>query len=539
MWMRGFIREPGQGWGEPIDILPPEDRPDAMHSTVATSERGDALVATSSVDVRGRQRVRVARRLPGGGFGAPEQLALTRSAGVHATELHAGYAASGEAIVTWAAHGPKENVVPELWAAIAPPGAPFGTPQRVGSMYANEPYALAVGADGRALAVYTSFDGVVVAERAPGAAFGAPITLGRADRRLGNVPVAVLRPGGGAVVAWTNSSTAGLIARTREQPGTFGPEVALVRPKRLDSDAATLQQGHMGNGGVRAAVTPDGRVMVTWPHLLHTQGVWRVVPGVALIGFSGTGQESYALGGGLRVIEAITPVTLADGSLAVAWSDNGERGSRGRIHVARAGTPIPADPVAPKVTVAPPRSRTLRDSDPLMLRVTCNAACDVQLQLADDASISASASLPAAGSRRLLLYPYGRPIAPRGGGTVRVLVRSSAPGARSTTADTLTLKLRRAKILYPPRVLDPTVARDGDDLIVRWRTAKPGRPGSYFVMASDERDRTVGSAQPRGGARTSFGVRIRRAGKAATVTVYAIAANADKFRRTTVNVPDQ
>jgi hypothetical protein len=544
VWMRGFLREPGQGWGEPIDMLPPETRLTAASSAVAASERGDALVAASSIDSTGRMNVRVARRQPGGVFGPPERLAVRRTTDEAGSDIRAGFGASGEAIVTWTVEPSSgEAASPSLWVAIAPPGAPFGAPQRIAPYDEGSRHALAVGADGRALAVFTSGERLVAAEREPGGAFGAPYTLARTADRPGAAPAAVLRPGGGAVVAWTSPLTAGLSMRTRERAGAFGPAIALVGPKRLEPDALMVQQRFGGTAwsetdAVRVLATGDGRVMIAWGHLSRRQGIWRIVPGVALADFTGTERETHALGGGLRNIDGVTPVLLADGSRAVAWTDNDQRGNGGRMHLAREGTPDAAGAAAPKVTFTPPRSRALEDEEPLTLRVTCDAACDVEATLAERPAVTASASLPAAGSRRLSLAPVEGPIAPRGGGPVRILLRSSAPGAHGATAGTLRLNLRRVAPKFPPRVLGLTVTRDGDDLLVRWRTAQPARPRSYVAYALDDDGAPVGAGDPKGTSRrTRFALRIRDARDAETVTVFAVAENVDKTRRTTVKVP--
>ncbi|WP_028067144.1 hypothetical protein [Solirubrobacter soli] len=539
-WVRGFLREPGHDWGEPVDILPPGPR-SGIELAVAASARGDALVATRTSDERRRQVVTVARRLPGGAFGAPERLDSRRANPEDPSAVRAGYSAAGEAVVVWTVRGPDEDARTELWAAVAPPGAAFGAPQRVGETDGG-PYALAVGEDGRALAVFTSADRLVAAERAPGGQFAAPTTLVRPADTLRNSPAAVLRPGGGAVVAWTSPTIAGLTVRTREQAGRFGRAIDLVYPKRLRGDAMRIQQRFVLSGGgdlARAVATADGRVMVTWGHLAKRQGAWQVVPGVAQVNFAGDSYEVYGLTGSLRDIAEITPVVLADGSSAVAWSDNDRLGAGGRIRVARDGAPEAADPPAPRVTLTPPRSRALKDSDSLVLRVSCSAACDIDAQLEGRPPIAASVSLAKAGSDRLVFSPYDRPLVPRGGGKVRIVVRSSAPGARTVTVRTLSLTLRRAKILYPPRVLGLTLARDGDDLLVRWHTAKPARPRDYFVIAVDDQDETVGVGNPTGRARrTSFSVRIRKPTGAVRVDVYSIAENDDnKYRRTTVKVP--
>src|SRR4051812_13987273 len=73
-WARAYVREPGQGWGQSVDVVPPEDSAFTSAIATAASERGDALVALSSVTSDRRANVRVARRLPGGAFAAPETL---------------------------------------------------------------------------------------------------------------------------------------------------------------------------------------------------------------------------------------------------------------------------------------------------------------------------------------------------------------------------------------------------------------------------------------------------------------------------------
>ncbi|WP_028065949.1 hypothetical protein [Solirubrobacter soli] len=536
-WLRAILREPGQDWGAPVDVLPPEPRLGPLAFAVAASERGDALVAASSADERGRGSVRVARRLPGGAFEAPERFTSRAARG----EVRAAFAASGEAVVTWIARGPKRSDPDELWAAIGAPGARFAAPQNIGPITQDGGYALAVGADGRALVVFSSLGRLVAAERAPAGTFGPLVTISDTTDEFGSTPVAVLRPGGGAVVAWTSPHTAALDMRTREQAGPFGPAVSLARPQRLGSAGREVQARFVWAGWsdlVRAVTTADGRVMITWGHLLRRQGLWHVVPGVATVSFSGAEHEIQALGGGVRNIDTVTPVVLADGSRAVAWVDNAPRYTSGRVHIAREGSPAAAEPAAPKVTFTPPRSLTLTDSQPLVLRFTCDAACDVYAQLGGDDVIAAAAgSLTKAGTGRLRLDPDEAPLAPRGGGKVRVLLRSSAPGAHTVTARTLTLHLRRAKPRFPPRVLGLTATRDGADLIVRWHTAKPADPRAYAIMAFDDKGGAVGSAALEGKARTSFTTRIRDARKATTVTVYAAAENADRVRRTTVEVP--
>src|SRR6185295_1008957 len=79
LWARAYVREPGGGWGEPVDVITPEEQPFSSSLATAASERGDALVTLASVTSDARAHVRVARRLPGGAFGAPETLHSKRT----------------------------------------------------------------------------------------------------------------------------------------------------------------------------------------------------------------------------------------------------------------------------------------------------------------------------------------------------------------------------------------------------------------------------------------------------------------------------
>src|SRR3954451_17264912 len=58
VWVRGFLREPGQGWGEAIEILPPREHLMSGAIATAVSQRGDGLVSMSVIDAKGRADVR-------------------------------------------------------------------------------------------------------------------------------------------------------------------------------------------------------------------------------------------------------------------------------------------------------------------------------------------------------------------------------------------------------------------------------------------------------------------------------------------------
>jgi hypothetical protein len=555
-WARTYLREPGQAWGAPVDVIPPEEEPFSTSIAAAASERGDALVALGSVTSDGRANLRVARRLPGGTFGAPETLQARRSGEPFAPSVRAGFSASGEAIVLWTAQPPKEGADRELWAAIAPPGAAFGAPKLIDPIAGGIPYDLAVAPDGRALVAFASGDQLVAAERPPGGGFGYPFLLADTIDEFGPVPASVMRPDGGAIVAWAGLTDATLTVKTREAPGVFGPAIALGRATplqeppllavtRLVDTAISGLQGEFGLGGAppdtrgsnpRAALGADGRVLLTWGQMHRDHRVWRMLPRAALLNFAGGEREALALGGTVRNVDSLAPVTLADGSRAVAWTDNSRR--LGRVHLAHEGAPQPADPPAPALRVRMAGSRTLKGEAPLRLRATCDAACDIYAQIAGHDEISAEVSLPGAGSGRLNLKPLLGPIPSRRGGPVRVLLRWSAPGARVASAQTFTVTLRRARVVLPPVPLGLTAVRDGDEIVVRWHTAKPASPRGYFVLGYDDDDEAVTGNDIRGSAkRTSFVTRLSDARrKAKTVTV--IRADEDTYDtgRTTVTV---
>ena len=401
--------------------------------------------------------------------------------------------------------------------------------------------------------VFVSGDQLVAAERPPGGGFGYPFLMADTIDEFGSVPAAVLRPDGGAVVAWAGASDATLTVRTRTAPGIFGPAIALGRARRLEDLSLmafmrlldSVLQGEIGLGGAppdvrggnpRAALGADGRVLLTWGQLQRPDQVWRILPRAALLNFEGGAREAITLGGTVRNVDSIVPVGLAGGARAVAWTDNS--GRLGRVHVAREGSPQPADPPAPALRVSVAGSRTLGGEAPLRLRVTCDAACDVYAQIAAHEEIFADLSLPAAGSGRLELKPLLGPIPPRRGGPVRVLLRSSAPGARTVTARTVSFRLRRAKVVLPPVPLDLTALRDGDEVVVRWRTAKPASPTRYFVIGFADHDEPVTSNEvPGTSKRTSFVTRLRDT-RRQVETVTVIRANQESLDtgRTSVRV---
>jgi hypothetical protein len=147
--------------------------------------------------------------------------------------------------------------------------------------------------------------------------------------------------------------------------------------------------------------------------------------------------ESRTLSAELRDAGWVTPLLLADGRTAVAWTDDDDNEKHERIHVAVEGAPEVADAAAPRVTVRGPARHVLARDSELPLTVTCSAACDVRLQavIAFDAfDALATVSLARAGTRTVVLEPGFASIARLRTGPVKILVRSGAPGAKRAQA---------------------------------------------------------------------------------------------------------
>ncbi len=278
------------------------------------------------------------------------------------------------------------------------PGAPFGAPRTLVGGRGDPAPAVAVAPDGRALVAVggMSHTGEVY-ERAPGGEFGPaqPIELGPTSR----TPLLALRADGAAVVASAEDWTSPLVAVTRGAPGAFGPRVELVpgRPRR--------ENGPMGFGFNLPEANPplepypestvglgaDGRALLVRPtderDERDPRGLQAVTFPAAGPRAASAGQlaatalagpahprrllavERTTLGGGIRDAAGFSPLTLADGRFAVAWSDDRGRSDSGprdgRLHLAIDGAGVAPEPAVPVVTAGVPERRALRPAQPL------------------------------------------------------------------------------------------------------------------------------------------------------------------------------
>jgi hypothetical protein len=551
MPIRAHLREPGGDWGPAVEALRPEEGALALPPAVAVSERGDAIVAATFLKSVSSVRLSVTRREPGGTFGAPQELArVTIRDFFSVITAQAGMSASGEAIVAWAV---RRGGTTQLWAAVAAPGAPFGTPRRVADRLGGARFDLAVGADGRALLAFVADGSPAVVERAPGEAFAAPQALSEPADVFAFDGAVALRPDGGAVVAWTEFYGGPVVAAVRDRPGAFGA-LALVpgtAPSLFDLFDPLLEGAFryyisnfgldivddvVGSTGLNAAITGDGRALLTWGTVLADPDDVGAASRSATLALSGGLGETRTHGANLRGSGSLTPVVLSGGGAAVAWTD----AQRGRVHLAMEGATDGVDPEAPRVRVGRPVRTTLPEGQPLVLPFTCSAACDVRAEIASSRAVGVE-SLSRAGRGRLVVEPLVRPIGQLGGGPVRVVLRSGAPGARRAVERAVTFNLRRKRVA-PVRVLGLTARRSGNSVVVRWRTNRPVEGVDFTVLGLATRDDralpvTVGDPGSDGTKQRRFSVRLRKATDARWVVVLTDQDGiASQIRRTTVRV---
>jgi hypothetical protein len=503
------VRDPGQPWGAPLTI--PAKR--VAEVSVAVSARGDAVVAWAQYEpVSQTAHVLVARRVPGGAFGAPQRF----DAPVQAPGLQVAVTADGAALLVI-----SDRRAVQL--ASAAPGGPFAAPRRlarVGGDGFGSSSALAVTPDGRALLAADVGNGLSLFDREPGADFVQRPSLPSGG---GNLAVA-LAPDGTAVVASESGDT--VYAVMRDGLGSFTAPARIVAPPRSTSfSTGALLIGVSGDGPpletstpLRVALSTDRRALVTWT---VESGALRA----ATLTTAGAA-ELATLGSPLRGALGATPLVLPDGRREVTWTDGNDSFSAppyaGRLHLAVEGAvDTPAGPT-PRLTVGAPADRTLRPAQPLVLPVRCSAACDLRVAVTGQDQ-DRTASLNAAGTIRLRFEPRSRAIAPAHG-PLKVGIRFSAPGARTDEARAVSLRMRRLSAPPFPRISNVSATRGSRGTIdVRWSTDVPVRDAIFVVYGTRTR-RLEGLRAPnvgvaKGAGRRSFHVRIHDATRVRYVRV--------------------
>jgi hypothetical protein len=471
------VRDPGGAWG-PTQTITEAGGHTVDDPVGAVSARGDAVVAwsdTTSVGSHEGARLLVARRPAGGAFGEPIELQPLERFRFGAPEVAVGMQDDGTVTALWNADRAKDSLHEQLFAAVAAPGAAFGPATRLSDRLELHHFSLTVAPDGRALAIVNEGAHTPVLERPPGGAFAKVADLGYTQTLLGG-PTAALAPDGSAIVAWQDLLDVQAMAIRRTGPGPFGrPEKVGAKPSHpyaqqlpdFDGGAPAEDEGR----SPRAAFTADGRPLLTWAAAHRLGGLTWTAATVAT--FPGGVQR---LSGPLRDADSVTPVILADGRPAVAWSDVSTGGDY-RLHLAIEGAPAAPEPAAPAVKIG----RVVQIPHGLAVPFRCSAACDVRATVPD--GVSGRHSLSAAGSGRLKILPDFDPIMLRRPDSVPVQVLAGAPGARTAARRSVTARLRVPRL---PPLLGLSAVRRGKKIVVSWHTARPLRDASVIAVSSDD-----------------------------------------------------
>ena len=278
----------------------------ATMPSLAVARDGSAIAAWAWHDPAGWV-VQAATRPAGGQFGAPQTLsAPTKWRPFITLAIGDG----GDAVAAWQLGGDFRVPEEPLSYSTAKVGEPFGAAAKLGDGGGHSDLALAVAPDGSMLAAWvpTYYLGkgdteparLIVADRAPGSAFGAPRTLATGGPGFVDQggPDAALTSDGGAVVAWARPTakghTKGVVeAFARSAGGDFGAGQALTDGTRSPAgiELATGRHGEAalvwwdavyredrqadlrvraslrpagGSFGAPAQVSPDGQIAL-WP----------------------------------------------------------------------------------------------------------------------------------------------------------------------------------------------------------------------------------------------------------------------------------
>jgi hypothetical protein len=461
------LRDPGGDWH--AERIPEASASTMADVSAAVSPHGDAVIGwlTQGADGDAPYRLMVARRPAGGRFGEPVEL---EHDGRYPPHIELGMQGDGTVVALIHNEG-------RLIATTAAPGAPFGARQELSTKIEDTP-RVAVAPDGRALALVPESDARTrIFERPPGGTFAPIGSIAYADTFFGGLALA-LRPDGGAIVTYKDYDDQ-VLALRRDRPGGFGPpEKVGPRPPDPSGPDSPIEVGDVPGDGegrdMQVAFAPDGRPVLTWSPSRTTRLFnWA---DAAVTAFGG---DAQMLGSPLRDADSITPVILADGTPAAAWSDVSPGGDA-HLHLAIEGLATAPEPAAPRIGFG----RVTQLHKGLVLPFDCSAACDVRATVPGGSS--GRRSLRAAGSGRLTIKADLEPMVLTRPDSVAVQVMAGAPGARTVQAATLTAKLKVPRL---PRVLGLRAVRRGRHVTVSWHGSRPLYDAHLIVSTTPTRAR--------------------------------------------------
>jgi hypothetical protein len=269
-----------------VAVSEPINEVGSVLTPAAAVGEGGSLTVVWSSDTRSPAGfagavIEAADRLPGGGFGPPARLSPPDG---RAYQPRVAGGPSGETVVLWSSEVcPPFPCDHELQAAMRPPGGGFGAPELVAvpdqSRYGNLSKGLTAGqvqiaSDGTVVALWTQWDRcfycygaqVKAAQRPPGQRFGSARTLGHLG---GSGPWLALDAHDRALALWGDANTERFAVDLH--PRVLG---ALARPHAAFARGRPLERGGdalgiaPGGGGAIAAWTRNEKVMAA----VHRQG---------------------------------------------------------------------------------------------------------------------------------------------------------------------------------------------------------------------------------------------------------------------------
>ena len=328
-------------------------------------------------------------------------------------------------MLTSTAEGTGSDLRVRLNVYTGAPGAAFGAPTTLGTGQWLSAPAITAAPDGRVLVAFSDGTSQRVAERAPACAFAPAVSVG--DARDSSSPPRCSRSARAARPwrACPRYVRGDVQFATRVAAGAFGAPSRISSPLLPEGfDPSTRRERSSPTSSTAPAVCPtslvdtdlvltgDGRAALAW-----FQGESATIPALLTTPLSG-GAVTRAPGGrGIESPQTLRALTLADGTPALAWTEPGS-GSSYTLHLAAEGVVERPDPTPPRVTIGAPRSRTLSEEEPLRLPVRCDRPCEVGVA-ADSltSGLSDTVKLERAGTRRAqrerCVVPRPRP--PRAG----------------------------------------------------------------------------------------------------------------------------
>jgi hypothetical protein len=253
---------------------------------------------------------------------------------------------------------------------------------------------------------------------------------------------------------------------------------------------------------IAAALDASGHVLLTWldPGKSSSAASAHVASGTV----SGGMKRPTRFGSPCRTANAAQPLTLADGSLGAAWTDNARvtahNGSDtplagGLLHLIVPGHPTTSTDSAPPAIsarlIGPP---ALHGGQPLRVRVRCRRGpCIVRAAATtyplgrfstDPSLVDGSIDLRHGRAGVLSLDPApGSTLARAHNTAAEVSLLACTPAGPRAAHLTLHLRLHRLPPLPVPRVVDLVARRHGSKIVVTWRTSIPARNTTFDIVA--------------------------------------------------------